>query len=227
MVGLGLTRPAGRADAGLGRRGPGAAEARRTSRPSAAAAARSRSCGGRAPTLLNPHFATGTKDQDGSRIFYEPLAVLGPRRQPRRRSWPPRSPPSRTAASPRTASRSPGSCKKGVTWHDGKPFTADDCRLHLGVRRRPGHRVDHDRHLQGHQGREGRQPHRQGAPSRSPTPFWADAFVRRARHDPSQASVRGLQGRQVARGADQPQAGRHRRRTGSWTSSRATSCAAS
>src|SRR6516164_10967102 len=27
-----------------------------------------------APTLLNPHFAVGTKDQDGSRIFYEPLA---------------------------------------------------------------------------------------------------------------------------------------------------------
>jgi len=25
-------------------------------------------------TLLNPHFAVGTKDQDGSRIFYEPLA---------------------------------------------------------------------------------------------------------------------------------------------------------
>ena len=28
-----------------------------------------------APTLLNPHFATGTKDQEGSRIFYEPLAA--------------------------------------------------------------------------------------------------------------------------------------------------------
>jgi len=27
------------------------------------------------PTLLNPHFATGTKDQDGSRLFYEPLAA--------------------------------------------------------------------------------------------------------------------------------------------------------
>src|SRR3954465_8863692 len=25
-------------------------------------------------TLLNPHFAVGTKDQEGSRIFYEPLA---------------------------------------------------------------------------------------------------------------------------------------------------------
>ena len=31
-----------------------------------------------APTLLNPHFAVGTKDQDASRIFYEPLAVWGP-----------------------------------------------------------------------------------------------------------------------------------------------------
>src|SRR5580700_7058213 len=27
-----------------------------------------------APTLLNPHFAVGTKDQEASRIFYEPLA---------------------------------------------------------------------------------------------------------------------------------------------------------
>ena len=26
-------------------------------------------------TLLQPHFAGGTKDQEGSRIFYEPLAV--------------------------------------------------------------------------------------------------------------------------------------------------------
>src|SRR5882672_10149413 len=30
------------------------------------------------PTLLNPHFATGTKDQDGSRLFYEPLAGWDP-----------------------------------------------------------------------------------------------------------------------------------------------------
>ena len=29
-------------------------------------------------TLLNPHFATGTKDQDGSRLFYEPLASWDP-----------------------------------------------------------------------------------------------------------------------------------------------------
>src|SRR5688500_9990753 len=31
-----------------------------------------------APTLLNPHFATGTKDQDAARIFYEPLAAFDP-----------------------------------------------------------------------------------------------------------------------------------------------------
>ena len=31
-----------------------------------------------APTLLNPHFAVGTKDQDSSRVFYEPLAAWGP-----------------------------------------------------------------------------------------------------------------------------------------------------
>ena len=31
-----------------------------------------------APTLLNPHFATGTKDIDACRIFYEPLAAYDP-----------------------------------------------------------------------------------------------------------------------------------------------------
>src|SRR5258706_12073937 len=30
-----------------------------------------------APTLLNPHFATGTKDQYAGRVFYEPLAGWG------------------------------------------------------------------------------------------------------------------------------------------------------
>src|SRR5687767_6041219 len=29
-------------------------------------------------TLLNPHFAVGTKDQEGCRIFYEPLGAWDP-----------------------------------------------------------------------------------------------------------------------------------------------------
>jgi peptide/nickel transport system substrate-binding protein len=78
------------------------------------------------PTLLNPHFATGTKDQDASRLFYEPLAAWDNSGNLR---------PVLAAAIP---SREDGSLaadgksviwklKQGVKWHDGKPFTADDC----------------------------------------------------------------------------------------------------
>jgi len=77
-------------------------------------------------TLLNPHFATGTKDQDGSRIFYEPLA-----------SWDPDGNLSPTLAADIPTVQNGGvskdgktvtwQLKKNVTWHDGKPFTADDC----------------------------------------------------------------------------------------------------
>ncbi|MFI4997137.1 MAG: peptide ABC transporter substrate-binding protein [Hyphomicrobiales bacterium] len=79
-----------------------------------------------APTLLNPHFAVGTKDQEGSRIFYEPLA-----------SW-----DGEGNLTPTLAAEIPSfesgtiskdglsvtwKLKKDVKWHDGKPFTADDC----------------------------------------------------------------------------------------------------
>jgi peptide/nickel transport system substrate-binding protein len=77
-------------------------------------------------TLLNPHFAVGTKDQDGSRIFYEPLA-----------SWDPDGnmapilaaeiPSVQNGGVSRDGKTVTWKLKKGVTWHDGKPFTADDC----------------------------------------------------------------------------------------------------
>ena len=74
---------------------------------------------------LNPHFAGGTKDQDASRIFYEPLAgwdtegnlvlALGAEI------------PSKENGGLSADGRSvTWKLKKGVTWHDGKPFTADD-----------------------------------------------------------------------------------------------------
>ena len=56
-------------------------------------------------TLLNPHFAVGTKDQDGSRIFYEPLAGVGFGRRALSRCSRPRSRRARTAASRPTACR--------------------------------------------------------------------------------------------------------------------------
>ena len=78
-----------------------------------------------APTLLNPHFATGTKDQDASRIFYEPLAAFGSRRQ--RGAGPGRGGPDRPNGGVAADLASvTWRLKKGVTWHDGKPFTADD-----------------------------------------------------------------------------------------------------
>jgi peptide/nickel transport system substrate-binding protein len=77
-------------------------------------------------TLLNPHFAVGTKDQDGSRIFYEPLA-----------SWDPDGnlvpilaaeiPTPQNGGLARDGRSVTWKLKRGVNWHDGKPFTADDC----------------------------------------------------------------------------------------------------
>ena len=77
------------------------------------------------PTLLNPHFATGTKDQDGSRIFYEPLA-----------SWDVDGNLNAILAAELPSIQNGGlsadaksvtwKLKPGVKWHDGKPFTADD-----------------------------------------------------------------------------------------------------
>jgi len=78
-----------------------------------------------APTLLNPHFATGTKDQDASRIFYEPLAGFDPDGN---------VVPVLAAELPtvdnggvaRDGTSVTWKLKRGVVWHDGKPFTADD-----------------------------------------------------------------------------------------------------
>src|SRR5438874_7194837 len=76
-------------------------------------------------TLLNPHFAIGTKDQEGSRIFYEPLA-----------GWDGEGNLVPVLAAEIPSKENDGlsedgrsvvwKLKRGVKWHDGKPFTADD-----------------------------------------------------------------------------------------------------
>jgi len=76
-------------------------------------------------TLLNPHFAIGTKDQEGSRIFYEPLA-----------GWDGEGNLVPVLATEIPSKENDGlaedgrsviwKLKHGVKWHDGKPFTADD-----------------------------------------------------------------------------------------------------
>src|SRR5712675_3002902 len=77
------------------------------------------------PTLLNPHFAVGTKDQDGSRLFYEPLAGWdgdGNLRPVLAEAIPGREDGTLAADGKSVTWK----LKKGVTWHDGKPFTAAD-----------------------------------------------------------------------------------------------------
>jgi peptide/nickel transport system substrate-binding protein len=78
-----------------------------------------------APTLLNPHFAVGTKDQEGSRIFYEPLAGW---------DFDGNLVPALAAEIPdiENGGVAPDGTsvtwklKKDVQWHDGHPFTAED-----------------------------------------------------------------------------------------------------
>jgi len=126
-------------------------------------------------TLLQPHFANGTKDQEGSRIFYESLAVwdgegnLVPilaAEVPTRENG---------GLSPDGKSVT-WKLKKGVTWHDGQPFTADDCVFTWEYAREPATAavttgvykdvtvttVD---------------SHTIRVTFAKPTPFWATAFV--------------------------------------------------
>jgi len=132
------------------------------------------------PTLLNPHFAVGIKDQDGSRLFYEPLA-----------GWDPDG-----NLTPILAAEVPSveagtldknltwviwKLKQGVKWHDGEPFTADDCVFNWQYSSDPAtaavsigayrditvSKID---------------DHTIKVEFQKPTPFWADAFV----------SVRGM-----------------------------------
>ncbi|MGH1587897.1 peptide ABC transporter substrate-binding protein [Methylobacterium phyllosphaerae] len=78
-----------------------------------------------APTLINPHFAVGTKDQDASRIFYEPLAAWDAdgNLAPVLAATIPSKENGALAADGRSVV---WTLKPGVTWHDGKPLTADD-----------------------------------------------------------------------------------------------------
>ena len=127
------------------------------------------------PTLLNPHFATGTKDSDGSRIFYEPLAGYDPDGS---------LVPVLAADIPSVDNGGLGrdgtwvvwNLKKGVQWHDGKPFTADDVIFNWEYAADPataavtvGAYRDIDRI-------ERLNDHAAKIVFKQPTPYWYEAF---------------------------------------------------
>ena len=78
-----------------------------------------------APTILNTHLASGTKDTDASRVVYEPLAAYDPDA-----NFVPilaaEIPSLDNGGLAKDGSWVTWRLKKDVAWHDGKPFTADD-----------------------------------------------------------------------------------------------------
>jgi peptide/nickel transport system substrate-binding protein len=128
-----------------------------------------------APTLLNPHFAVGTKDQEGSRIFYEPLA-----------GW-----DADGNLTPVLAAEIPDienggvapdgmsvtwKLKKGVTWHDDRPLTADDVVFNWEYAADPATAATTIGSYQDIKV-EKLDPLTVRVNFAKPTPFWADAFV--------------------------------------------------
>ena len=174
MVGLGLTAPL--ASQMLAYCGVARAETKSEYKPT-------RRGGGGAlkmlwwqgPSLLNPHFALGTKDQEGSRIFYEPLA-----------GWDTEGnllpilaaeiPDVRNGGLARDGKSVIWKLKANVRWHDGRPVTADDLVFNCDYAADPATaavtigtyrnvRVEKIDRLTVRLLFE------------KPTPFWADAFV--------------------------------------------------
>ncbi|WP_449257175.1 peptide ABC transporter substrate-binding protein [Bosea sp. (in: a-proteobacteria)] len=128
-----------------------------------------------APTLLNPHFASGTKDQIASRIFYEPLA-----------GWDKDGNliPQLAAEIPTKANGGLSAdgkvvtwkIKQGVKWHDGKPLTADDVVFTWEYAKDP-ETAAYTTGAYTNITVEKVDDHTVKVIFQEPTPFWADPFV--------------------------------------------------
>jgi len=128
-----------------------------------------------ASTLLNPHFAAGTTNQDSSRVFYEPLA-----------GWAADGTlhPVLAAEIPSIANRGLAEdgrsvtwkLKRGVKWHDGQDFSADDVVFNWQYARNPAvASVNSGSYSDVNVVKVDDYTVRVEFPR--PTPFWADAFV--------------------------------------------------
>ncbi|WP_316174176.1 MULTISPECIES: peptide ABC transporter substrate-binding protein [unclassified Bradyrhizobium] len=129
-----------------------------------------------APTLLNPHFAIGTKDQEACRLFYEPLA-----------GWDADGNlvPILAAEIPTKENGSLAAdytwviwkLKQGVKWHDGQPFTADDVIFNWQYAVNPDTAAVSIGSYKSLKSVEKIDDHTVKLTFVQPTPFWADPFV--------------------------------------------------
>jgi peptide/nickel transport system substrate-binding protein len=128
-----------------------------------------------APTLLNPHFANGTKDQDASRIFYEPLAGFDPDG-----NITPILAAEVPSVSAGTLAKDLTSVtwrlKKDVAWHDGKPFTADDVVFNYEFVSDPATAAVTSGAYREISKIEKLDSHTVKLTFNKPQPFWSDAF---------------------------------------------------
>jgi hypothetical protein len=157
---------------------------------------------------LNPHYAGGTKDQDASRIFYEPLA--GWDTEGNLVPFLAAEIPSRANGGLAADGKSVvWKLKRGVKWHDGRDFTADDVVFTAQYAGDPAaamttigtYKDIKVTKVDSHTVRV-EYPQADAVLGRGPG--------RHGRHDPAQACVRALHGRQVAREPGQHEAGGHR-----------------
>ena len=128
-----------------------------------------------AATLLNPHFAVGAKDAEGCRIFYEPLAAWDPEGNlvPVLAAEIPDLENGGVAADGMSVT---WKLKKGVEWHDGRPFTADDVVFNWEYAADPATAATTIGSYQDIKV-EKVDPFTVRVNFTKPTPFWADAFV--------------------------------------------------
>ncbi len=174
MVGLGLTAPL--AAQMLASAGVAQAQTKWSSNPTR------RGGGGllktlwwQAPTLLNPHFAVGTKDQDASRIFYEPLASFDP--DGNLIAFLAAEVPSvQNGGVSRDGRSVTWKLKKNVAWHDGKPFTADDVVFNWEYVMDPATAAVTQGAYTSIERIDKLDSHTVKLVFKKPTPFWADAF---------------------------------------------------
>ena len=128
-----------------------------------------------APTLLNPHLAVAPKDFESSQLFYEPLADIDTEGN---------VVPVLAAETPSVANggvaRDGASVlwrlKRGVTWHDGRPFTADDVIFTWEYAADSATAATSAGSYQGIDRIDRIDDHTVKLVFKRPTPYWADAF---------------------------------------------------
>jgi len=128
------------------------------------------------PTVLNGHFSNGSKDQLASRLFYEPLATFD-----RDGTLFPvlaaEIPSVANGGVARDGLSVTWKLKRGVSWHDGEPFTADDVVFTWDLLRNPDAAAFTVGTYQAVSAVRRIDSHTVRVEFAKPTPGWADAFV--------------------------------------------------